>query len=1121
MIDNRQDDIAIIGMSCIYPGAPDLKSFWQNIISKVDAVSDAPESWRADLFFDPNSEANDRIYCKKGGFIDEFVEFNPLEFNIMPGAVEGADPEPFMALRLAQEAIADAGYIERSFDRERTGVIIGKGNSIDRGKFTCAQHVIVVDQVLRIIKHINPDISQASLQRIKKELKASLPPYNTDNCPWLVSNLVSGGIANRLDLKGPNFTVDAACASSVIALNMGMRELLNHTCDMVLIGGSQLSTTPAVFQIFCQLGALSRSGRIRPFDKDADGTLLAEGIGMVVIKRLEDARRDGDRIYALIKSIGIASDGRGASILAPRVEGEFLAINRAYEESGIAPDSIDMIEAHGTGTTVGDVIEIQSLTQMFGARKGPVPNCAIGSVKSMIAHTIPAAGMAGLIKTALALYHKVLPPTLVDEPNPDLGLSKTPFYLNTEPRPWINGKQNPRRAGLNSFGFGGINTHTILEEYLDGDIEKRPSNLLYQWDSELIIIQGASHEEMMQMGKNVLGYIVANQDFYLKDLAFSMNCPLDDANTHRLAIVATSVQDLEKKLRFALKRMEDKQCRQVKDRSGIFFFQKPLRREGKMAFLFPGEGSQYVNMLSDLCIHFPEIRSSFDLADRIFFKKGKEPLPSQVLFPISDIPSKVQAELNSEFWKLEYAKFSVFAANYGLNKLLGKLDIRPQVVVGHSTGEDVALLASKVIREQDEEQLFENGLDIVAINESIKSQIPSAKLVAIGAVDTSEIKEVIARYDGKIFVAMDNCPNQMILSGSEAVVGDACNQLKKKGAILNFLPFGRAYHTPLYKPVCTHFNRYVEQLPIQPPRIPIYSCSTARPFPQDLEGIRRLMVKQWALPVRFRETIKAMYDDGVRIFVEVGPNGNLTSFVQDTLGRNSYVAVAANVHARSGTSQLNQMIGLLAAHGVDMKLEYLYARREPKRIDVVKSIKNSDEKSHGSNEKKKKGFMKLDMGVKSISLDGMNKKFILNLNAGEGKQVVSNETKASDDAVEKDTIPGTNSQILERKNKEQEHQEGLIFDKNYIKSDHSLKESSPVTTILKRSSEAYKNISSEPKEPLRFNDKVIKEYLGSMEQFLELQEEVMRSYLKTKMVKVKKKNKDRTKTTSFISKKTN
>jgi acyl transferase domain-containing protein len=410
-------------------------------------------------------------------------------------------------------------------------------------------------------------------------------------------------------------------------------------------------------------------------------------------------------------------------------------------------------------------------------------------------------------------------------------------------------------------------------------------------------------------------------------------------------------------------------------------------------------------------------------------------------------------------------------------------------------------------------------LDIVEINESIKNKIPTAKLVAVGAVDSSEVKEVIARYDGEIFVAMDNCPNQMILSGSEAVVEDSCNQLKKKGAILNFLPFGRAYHTPLYKPVCSHFNRYVEQLPIQPPRIPIYSCSTARPFPQDLENIRRLMIEQWALPVRFRETIKAMYDDGVRIFVEVGPKGNLTSFVQDTLGRNSYVAVAANVPARSGICQLNQMIGVLAAHGVDMKLEYLYARRNPKRIDVVKSIENSDEKSHGNNEKKKMGFMKVDMGLKLISLEGMNMKSILNTE--EEKQVLPNGIRVSDYSVEKDAILGTNSQMPERKNTDQEHQQGLILDKSSIKSDHSLKESGSVPTNLKRSSEAYKIVASEHEEPLRFNGEVMKEYLESMEQFLELQEEVMRSYFKARVGKVTKKNKNRTKTTSFITKKTN
>lgn len=465
-MQSNAEDIAIIGMACIYPGAPDVQRYWQNIILKKDSVSDPPEDWGADHVFDPDSSANDRIYCKRGGFLGDLAAFNPLEYGIMPNAVTGSDPDQFLALRTAHGALGDAGYLQRPFNRRRTSVIFGRANQMSRGQVIVLQHGLILDQMIEVIKGLHPEYSEKDVEAIRKEVKSNLPPFNAETAPGLMPNVVSGRVANRLDLQGPNFTVDAACASSLIAVDLGIRDLRSRRCDMALVGGVQAETPAPFFMIFCALGALSRKGQIRPFDKDADGTLLGEGVGAVVLKRREDAERDQDHIYALIKSVGIASDGRGQAILVPRVEGEELALRRAYKQANISPETIGLIEAHGTGTRVGDLAEIQSLTRVFSPRNGSLPRCAIGSVKSMISHAIPAAGIAGIIKTALALYYKILPPTLnFEEPNPEFQLHKTPFYLNTDTRPWIHGASEPRRAGVNAFGFGGINTHVILEEY--------------------------------------------------------------------------------------------------------------------------------------------------------------------------------------------------------------------------------------------------------------------------------------------------------------------------------------------------------------------------------------------------------------------------------------------------------------------------------------------------------------------------------------------------------------------------------------------------------------------------------------------------------------------------------
>ena len=458
-------DVAIIGMSCIFPGANDVQTFWENIVSKTDAVDDAPEDWEGLQYYDPSSCANDRIYCKRGGFLKDLY-FRPSDYGVMPLSIDGADPDHFIGLMVASQALADAGYGEGQFATQRTQVIVGRGTYINRAFTNQLQHCLVIDQTLRLLKDLHPEHDDNELAEIKRQLKAGLAPFNTEVAPGLVPNVMTGRIANRLNLMGANFTVDAACASSLVSIDLAMQALQNGKCDLALAGGANVATAAPTYMLFCQLEALSRVGQIRPFDQDADGTLLGEGFGMLVLKRRADAERDGDRIYALIKSVGLASDGRGLAVLAPRVDGEELAIRRAYEEAGIAPETVELVEAHGTATPVGDAAEIEALTRVFGPREGSVPRCALGTVKSMIGHLIPAAGIAGVIKTALALHQRVLPPTLhCENPNPKFKLEQTPFYLNREARPWIHGAQTPRRAGVNAFGFGGINAHALLEEY--------------------------------------------------------------------------------------------------------------------------------------------------------------------------------------------------------------------------------------------------------------------------------------------------------------------------------------------------------------------------------------------------------------------------------------------------------------------------------------------------------------------------------------------------------------------------------------------------------------------------------------------------------------------------------
>jgi len=930
MNDNRSNDIAdiaIIGMACVLPGAPDVRRYWENILHKVNAISDAPPEWEAELFYEQDTKQDDRTYCKRGGFLGKLAQFDPFSFGIMPNAVDGGEPDHYMALQMAHDALKDCGAIDLEAVKKRTAVIIGRGTYVNRGNAAALQQGVMVESILRILKQLHPEHTDVELAEIKRQIKAGLPPFHSDTASGLVPNIISGRIANRLDLMGPNYLIDAACASSLVAIEMAARELRTGNCDLALAGGVNSNTSPVLMMIFSQLGALSHRGQLSSFDKDADGTLLGEGVGMVVLKRLAEAERDGNHIYAVLKNIGIASDGRATHVLAPRLEGEELALRRAYEPAEIDPLTVGLLEAHGTGTPVGDVVEVEALRRVFPPRQTESPRCALGSVKSMISHTVPAAGVAGLIKAALALHHKVLPPTLCENPNPKLQLENTNFYINTETRPWIHGSsKTPRRAGVNAFGFGGINAHAILEEYTGPN---QAPWLQRDWDSELFVFSGESRAAVAEDAQQALQLLGEGGDaLSLKDLAWTLNCSRP-MGLVRMAVVGLSHTDLEAKLERAIKRLGDPKTRNIKEIEGIYHFKEPLGLNGKLAFLFPGEGSQYRNMLGDLCIHFPEVRQVFDLMDRAYENHPRDYLPSDVIFP-----PPMGSPSQDRLYNMDSGAETVFCANQAMYALIEKLGIRADAMVGHSTGEHSALLASRVVEVADDEELIRHILGVYEVFDNLNStsDIPEAVLLAVAGADHGFLEQQVAKSDGELYIALDNCIHQVVLCGHESVIDRLVTVLTPKGAICQKLPFARAYHTPWFevfsKPLKQHFDR----LRIGNAQTALYSCVTAGPYPHDPEEIRALAAVQWSSTVRFRETIEGMHRDGVRLFLEIGPRSNLTGFTDDVLRSKPHAAIPSNVQHRSGIVQLHHMLGQLVAHGLNPNLQHLYARRAPRPV---------------------------------------------------------------------------------------------------------------------------------------------------------------------------------------------
>ncbi|MEE8170243.1 MAG: type I polyketide synthase, partial [Phycisphaerae bacterium] len=923
-------EVAIIGMACTYPAARDLPAFWRNIVNKVDAVREVPRKrWDPDVFYDPDPTAEGRLYCKVGGYLGESFAFNPLKYGTMPKAIEGAEPDQFLVLRCVHEAMADAGYLDRDFSGLRAEFILGRGNYLGAGLSSLLQRGMITEQTLDIVRSIKPDLTDAEIERIRKEMRSYLPSFSSETAGGLIPNISAGRVANRLDFMGANFTVDAACASTLIAAELAVRNLLSGQTDFALIGGVHIFTNVPFLMVFSALGALSHTSVCRPFDKDCDGTIAGEGVGILALKRLADAERDGDRIYAVIKGVGSASDGRALSVTAPRADGEELALRRAYEMSGVPTGSVALLEAHGTGTSIGDATELEALRRVFGARPGPMPTVALGSIKSMIGHAMPAAGAASLIKTVLALYHRVLPPTLhCREPHDDVKREDSCFYVNSETRPWVHGgSAAPRRAGVDAFGFGGINAHVVLEEYRLTEPAARRS-LMPDWDTEVCILEADSREALARAADRLRDYARIAERVPLRDVAYTLNTALSE-KAHRLAVVASSLTELADRLDAAAHRLRDPAVTQIKDTQGIYYTANPLTRDGKLAFLFPGEGAQYVNMLSDLCLHFPEVQACFDAADRAAQSPDRYP-PSADIFPPPFFNEDEAAAAEARLWRIERATEAMLTADGAMYTLLQGIGLRADMVAGHSSGEWAAMVAAGIL-DVDE---FVGGmarLDEMYRRVQADTTIPRAAMLAVGA-DRDKVTQLIEAIDCTVHVANDNCPHQVVVVVEQEAADRVVKHLQTNRVFVERLPFDRGYHTPMFTYICGPLREFFGSLTMSPPKLTAYCCTTAAPFPDEPAEILDLASDTFARPIVFREMIERMYDAGARIFVEVGPRNSMTGFVDDILRGRPHLAAATNMQRRSGIASLNHALGQLAAHHVALDFEALYQRREPRRL---------------------------------------------------------------------------------------------------------------------------------------------------------------------------------------------
>ncbi|MEU0537274.1 SDR family NAD(P)-dependent oxidoreductase [Amycolatopsis tolypomycina] len=866
-------DIAIVGMACMFPQAPDLAAFWANVLAGTDAVTEVPpQRWDTSLYYDPEGQG-ERTPSRWGGFLPE-IGFDPLKYGIPPSSLASIEPVQLLALEAAHRALADAGYADRPFDRARTSVVFGAEAGSDLSNAMTLRTVL-----------------PSYVGELPSELDERLPKITEDSFPGVLANVIAGRIANRLDLGGANYTVDAACASSLTAVDVACKELTAGTSDLVLCGGADLHNGINDYLLFASAHALSPTGRSATFDSAADGIALGEGVACLALKRLADAERDGDRVYAVIKGVGAASDGRALGLTAPRPEGQHTALTRAYRNAGVSPARVGLVEAHGTGTVVGDRTELGTLTKVFTEAGAEPGGCTIGSVKSQIGHTKCAAGLAGLIKAALSVHTGVKPPTLhLSAPNPAWDPATSPFVFQATAQPWTVPPAE-RLAGVSAFGFGGTNFHVVLGAH-DG---VPPAQAADEWPAELFTFttEAAARELLATASEG-------SSPWRLRDLALAA-AQRAAGRPARLAVVASTVDELTGLLRQAL---------DGRDAPGVFRADDGV--PGEVAVLFPGQGSQRPGMFAELFVAFPELQRYLRL-DRV---------TAEVVFGPAVFGEAARQESVDRVTDTRVAQPALGMAGLAAFRLLTRAGVRPAMLGGHSYGELTALAAAGAFT--PEGLVHASHTRAAAILDAVPDGDPGA----MAAVSASAAEVLAVLGESPVVLANHNSPKQTVISGPTADVEAAVGQLRAAGLGAKRIQVACAFHSSLVAPAGETFGRALDAIGVVRPTVPVYGNRTAAPYPESPHAIRGELAAQLGAPVRFVEQIEAMYAAGARVFVEAGPGAVLAKQVAAILGDRPHRTVGFEQPGRRGLPGFLGALAQLAVSGVGVETGWLFRGRD-------------------------------------------------------------------------------------------------------------------------------------------------------------------------------------------------